>query len=260
MIRLGPGGNCDKDLISSIKRLPTLSLSAQEIEFTHGIMMKNELAKKAGEIAKEQNIALSIHAPYYINLNSEEIEKQKASMQRILTCCERAHYLGADPVVFHAGYYGKTSKEEAYETIKNRILEMHDEIKKCGWKTTIAPEIAGKHSSFGSVEEILRLQKETGCNACIDFAHLYAREMGKLNYPKLFDKLKPLKHIHAHFSGIAYTEKGEKNHEIMTEEFFMPLAKEIVKRKSDITIISESPITWKDSLKMKSVIEKLQTH
>ncbi|TAL54640.1 MAG: endonuclease IV, partial [Nanoarchaeota archaeon] len=59
MIRLGPGGNCDKDLLSSIRRLPELGLQAQEIEFTHGIMMQNELAKKAGELAKEKNIALS---------------------------------------------------------------------------------------------------------------------------------------------------------------------------------------------------------
>lgn len=256
MIRLGPGGNCDKDLLSSLRRLPELGLQAQEIEFTHGIMMKNELAKKAGELAKEKNIALSIHAPYYINLNSSEKEKQKASIGRILTSCERGHYLGADPIVFHAGYYG-SSKEEAYKTIKSHILSMMDQIKKNGWKTTIAPEIAGKHSAFGSLDEIMRMQKETGCNVCIDFAHLYAREMGKIKFADVFENLKPLKHIHSHFSGIAFNEKGEKNHEIMTEEFFLPLAKEILKRKADITIISESPITWKDSLKMKKVIEKL---
>jgi len=257
MIRLGPGGNCDKDILSSITRLSTLGLQAQEIEFTHGIMMKNELAKKAGELAKEHDIALSVHAPYYINLNSSEKEKQMASMQRILTSCERAHYLGADPVVFHAGYYGNGTKEDAYRTVKKCILEMKDEIKKKGWKTSIAPEIAGKHSAIGSIEEIMRLRKETGCNVCIDFAHLYAREMGKINYSEVFDRLKSLKHIHAHFSGIAFNDKGEKNHEIMTEEFFLPLAKEIVKRKTDITIISESPITWKDSLKMKAVFERL---
>ncbi len=257
MIRLGPGGNCDKDILSSIAKLPTLGLNAQEVEFTHGVSMKNELAKKAGELAKEKDVALSIHAPYYINLNSEDKAKQKASIARILLCCERAHHLGAMPVVFHAGFYGKGTKESAYSTIKPHIETMMDAIKDNGWKTTIAPEIAGKKSSFGDVEELLRLRKETGCDVCIDFAHLYAREMGKLDYSKLFKELRDLKHIHAHFSGIAYTEKGEKNHEIMTEEFFTPLAKQILLNKTDITIICESPITWQDSLKMKKVLEKL---
>ena len=258
MIRLGPGGNCDKDILSSIKRLPVIGLNTQEVEFTHGIMMKNELAKKAGDLAREKDVALSIHAPYYINLNSSEPEKRKASMQRILTSAERGHYLGASPIVFHAGYYSKTPKEEVYSVVESSLLEMQEQIEKNGWNVKLAPEIAGKITSFGDVDELLRLRKKTGCDVCIDFAHLYARKQGKINFGDVLDELKDLKHIHAHFSGIAYNEKGEKNHEIMTEEFFLPLAKEIVKRNIDITIICESPITWKDSLKMKKVLENLK--
>lgn len=257
MIRLGPAGSPEKSSFEGVSRVKELGLDALEVEFVRGVKMSNELAKKIGELAKKLDIELSVHAPYYINLCSEEKAKREASKKRILESAERAHHLGAGHVVFHAGYYGKYSKEETYDIIKNAVVDITKIIKINKWKTQLAPETTGKASQFGSLDELLKLRKETGCSMCIDFAHILARE-GKIDYKEVFNKIKDFKHIHSHFSGINYGEKGEINHKILTEKEIEALFKEILKTRVDITVISESPITWQDSLKMKKVMERLK--
>ena len=255
-IKLGPAGNCAGGILESLKRLKELGLDGQEVEFTYGVKMSNSLAKQAGQLAKQLGLELSVHAPYYINLCSEEKAKIQASKKRILMSCERAHYMGASPVVFHSGFYGKREHEEVYECIKQALMDLQKETKKKGWKVKLAPETTGKKSQFGSVDELLRLRKEIGIEICIDFAHILARE-GKIDYDKLFKKLKSIKHLHCHFSGIEYTSKGERRHLNMKESEIKELLKAIVKYNVDCMIIAESPVTWKDSLKMKMVLEEM---
>jgi deoxyribonuclease-4 len=258
MIRLGPAGSPTKSTFEGIPYLKKIGLNAMEVEFTYGVRMKNELAKKIGKIAEKNEIKLSVHAPYYINLASKDKEKIEASKKRILDSCERAHYLKASHVVFHPGFYGKIEKEKCYEVIKQGIKEIQDEMKKRKFNTKLAPETTGKISQFGSLNEILRLRDETKCSFCVDFAHLRARN-GKISYASVFDQLKGINHVHSHFSGIEFGEKGERRHLLMERREFLPLAREILKRKKDITIICESPVTWQDSLKMKQIIEELKS-
>ena len=261
-IKLGPAGSPEKSTLEGIRKVRELGLQAMEVEFVRGVRMNNELAKQCGVAAREEGIQLSIHAPYFINLASEEKEKREASKKRILDSCERGHYLGSTNVVFHAAYFGKMSKEHVYDIVKEAVEEMQSIIDSRKWDIKLAPETTGKESQFGSLEELARLKKETGCSLCVDFAHLYARSRGKIDYRKILDfiegKIKP-RELHCHFSGIAYGLKGEKNHEVMNDRnpSFTDFAKEILKRKMSVVIISESPVTWKDSLKQKEILEKL---
>ncbi|MCX6814579.1 MAG: TIM barrel protein [Candidatus Aenigmarchaeota archaeon] len=259
-INLGPAGSPVASTFEGIYKVKELGLQSMEVQFSHGIKMSIELAKKCGAEAKKLGIELSLHAPYFLNLASEEKKKQEESKQRILDSAERGHYLGAREIVFHPAYFGKGDKEKVFQTTKNHILDMMETIKKKGWNVALSPEITGKHSALGSLDETIRLVKETGCSFNLDFAHLYARNYGKINYKEILDEIQPLKskHIQCHFSNISYTSKGERNHEILDHHPpFEPLAKEILERKLNITIISESPVTWKDSLKMKGIFEKL---
>ena len=257
MIKFGPAGT-GMNSLDGVKRIAELGLDAVEIEFTYGVRMSIELAKKIGEQAKKSKIDLSIHAPYYINLASAEKLKITASMKRILDSCERAHHMGAKYVVFHPAFYGKREKDEVYEMVEFAVNKMQDVMDDQDWKKVkLAPETTGKCSQFGDLDELLRLKKDTGCHLCVDFAHIKARNNGKIDYKEIFDKLKPVKHIHAHFAGIEFTAKGERRHLITTKKDLMPLLKEIKKRKSDITIINESPDPIGDALKSKRLFEKL---
>ena len=260
-IKLGPAGSPAKSTLEGIREVKKLGLQSLEVEFVRGVHMGIPLAKECGAESKRLGIELSVHAPYYINLASEEPKKQKESVQRILDSCERGHHLGAREIVFHPSYFGKGDKEKVYQTTKEHIIDMMETIRNKGWNCTLSPETTGKHSALGSLEETIRLVKETKCSFNIDFAHLYARNYGKIDYKEVLDKLqselKP-RHIQCHFSNISYTSKGERNHEILDHHPpFEPLAKEILERKLNVTIISESPVTWKDSLKMRNVFEKL---
>ncbi len=257
MIYLGPAG-VGGETLEGLKHIKDLGLDAVEIEFVRQVYMTNEAAKKAGELIKRLKLKTSIHAPYFINLASEEKPKIIASMNRILQSCERGHYLGAEYIVFHPGFYGKKGKEETYEIIKNAILDMQKKIKERKWQVNLAPETTGKVNVFGNLDEILQLVKETKCHFTIDFAHLKARQQGKINYEEIFDKIKKFKHIHAHFSGIEWTAKGERRHLLTTKQDLLPLLKEIIKRKVDITIINESGDPVGDSLKTKELLGELK--
>jgi len=259
-ILLGPAGSPAASTLEGVDKVKSLGLQAMEVQFSHGIKMSLQLARQVGEEAKNQKIYLSVHAPYFINLASEDKKKRKESKQRILDSCERANFFGKSRVVFHPAYFGKFDKDECYEVVKEEILDMMDIIKKNSWDVELAPETTGKHSAFGSLDEIIRLSKETKCNLCIDCAHIYARNGGKIDYSEIFDKIKILKkkELHFHFSNINFSSKGELNHlNLDSKPAFEPFAKELLKRKIDATIISESPVTWQDSLKMKKIFERL---
>jgi deoxyribonuclease-4 len=237
---LGPVATAEKFLENYKK----LGLDACEVAFTYQVYIKPEDAKRIGKKAKELGINLSVHAPYYVNLNSKEKLKREATKKRILDSCKIGELLGAKIVVVHPGYYGD-DRREAYETIKKGVLEIRDEIKKQGWKINLALETMGKVNVFGSVEEISRLVEETGCSFCLDFAHILAREK-KVDYEKI-KKLFPRKEWHVHFSGIIYGDKGERSHRKTKSEEWRELLKNLPKDK-DITIINESPDMLNDSV------------
>ena len=253
MILIGPAGNIGKNIINSLHDLKSYKLKCMEIEFVRSTWMNNSTAKEVGELAKKLNIKLSVHASYYINLNS--LDKLEGSERRILEACERGNYMGAENIVFHPGYYGKKSKEETYEFIKNEIIKLQRIIKEKKWKVKLCPETTGKVNVFGSLNELINLVKDTKCEICIDFAHLYARNQGKLDYKEVFDKLKvlKLKKLHCHFSGIEYGLKGEKKHIKVDLNEFKKLLKAIPK-KLNVVIINESPYILEDALKMNKLI------
>ena len=258
-ILLGPAGTptiTRGGTLEGIKDVAKLQLSAIEIQFTYGVRMSLALAKKCGEVARENNVSLSCHAPYYVNLCNPK--KLKVSMGRILLSAERVGAMGGGVVTFHPGFYGKLETEEAFESVKAGCKEM---ARRLPMGALLGLETTGKSSQFGTLEEIVQICKSVkNCVPVVDFAHIYARQGGQVDYSQIFKSLKPLrlKHIHSHFSNIEFTDKGERRHLVLdSNPPFEPLAREILKRKLNITIINESPILEQDSLRMKRVFEKL---
>ncbi len=266
-ICFGPAGlGPVKEAISNLEMYHNLGLKACEIAFTYGIYIKEkEDAVKIGRKAKEMGIRLSIHAPYWINLNSLDKKKAEESKRRILDCCKIGTLMKAHRVVFHPGYYSgikgtnvplinpsfklavkRDPKNEAYENIKNRILEMQDEIKKENYTPRLAPETSGKVNVFGSIAEIRKLTEDTGCSFCIDFAHILARYKS-YQIKETISEFSDSRELHIHFSGIEYGEKGEKRHKETPEKELKKLIFSLPKNR-EITIINESPMPVNDSV------------
>jgi deoxyribonuclease-4 len=258
-INFGPAG------IGGFKEAPKIleayhkaGIKCAEIPFTYQVWLTNDQAEVIAEVAKRFDIQLSIHAPYYINLNSQNKEKIDASIRRILLCCERAHHLHAKNVVFHAAYYGVKSPEETYQVVKEKIIHMQQALKRNKWDVNLCPETTGKKSQFGSLDELLRLARETWCFMCIDFAHLRARE-GKIDYTEVFKKIKAahLDNLHCHFSGIEFGDKGELRHLVTPESNLHELLNFLKKSGLTANIINESPSPIEDSLKGLKVLHSL---
>ncbi len=257
-IKFGPAGLGPVDTaIQTLEKYHKLGLEACEIAFTYSAYIKEKDAKIIGAKAKELGIQLSIHAPYFVNLNSEENIKIENSKKRILKCLEIGTYLGAKFVVFHPGFYGKGTKEEAYENIKKNFLDLQKIRKVKGYTPELAPETMGKINVFGSIEEVSRLVTDTGCSACIDFAHILARSGGDYRFTETLELFKNLKKIHIHFSGMIYGDKGEKKHKKTPKEEWEKLLKHLPRDK-EISIVNESPEMVEDSVTGMKIYEKLK--
>jgi len=259
-------GSTTADSMSGVKKL---GLGAMELEFVRSVNISKEKAPEVKKSAQENNIVLTCHAPYYINLNSLEIPKLKASIYRILNSARIANLCGAWSVCFHPGFYQKSTKEEAYNRVKNSLKELIQKIKKENNNIWIRPETTGKESQFGNLDEILKLSQEfDNVMPCIDFAHFHARTKGKYNSYKEFSEIlekiektlgkKGLENMHIHITGIAYGEKGEKHHLNLKESDLK--YKELIKALKDFKVkgvaISESPNIEGDALLVKDIFEK----
>ena len=256
-IKFGPGGlGSVKDAVENLERFAEMGLKACEIEFTYGPYIKTEEdARKIGEKAKELGIFLSIHAPYFVNLNSKEVEKIEASKKRILKCCEIGSWLGARRVIFHPAFYSGMSSEDASVKVKEGIVEMMKIVKKEGWEVELCPEVMGKVNVFGSIDEIGDLVRETGCGCCIDVAHVLAR-YGKYEFAKIEEAFRE-KEWHVHFSGIEYGEKGEKKHLATGVDDWKKVLGWLKGLKKDVVLICEAPDPVGDSVKGLKIWEDL---
>lgn len=263
-VKLGPTGipaRCKGSSIDAVRFIANEGLQAMEVNFVRGVKMRNEMAIELGDVAKQCNIDISVHAPFYINLASHDKKIQKDSVQRIKDSLERAHHMGAKVVVVHAGYYGEHGLDKTHKIILEHCQNISDYIISNKWKVKLGLETTAKKKQYGTIDEINSIcRKVKRAVPVIDFGHLFAKQGGAIDYSNILDKLKHHKHIHSHFSNMKRNKKGgysDIHLPMNNAPPFPPLAKEIIKRKLDITIISESPITDLDSLKMKKVFEKL---
>jgi deoxyribonuclease-4 len=271
-IFLGPAGvplgAPEKSTLGALRYLAEVGLNAMEVQFVRGVAMSPEMAEEVGREAERLGIRLSVHCPYFVNLCSPEPGKVRASERRILQSVERASRMGAGVATFHPGFYGRLSPEEALERVGEACLRMRREMERRGWdEVRLGLETTGKQRSFGTLQEVVEIcRKVEGCVPVVDWAHLYAREGGRLDYAEVFEALKGLglRHLHTHFTGVEFSPVGEgrgneKRHRDLSSNQppFEPLAREILRRKVEITLISESPVLEQDSLRMKEIFRSL---
>ena len=258
------------DVHEGIKRINSLGLGAMELEFVHSVFIKKDKTEKVKETAKKENVILTAHASYYINLNAEEKQKIGASKSRIIDAARITYLSGGYSVCFHPGYYMKSTKEQAYEQFKKEMKHVMDSIKEEEIKIWIRPETTGRVSKIGDFDECLKISQEFDqVLPCIDFAHLHARSNGKNNtlqefkeiltkYEKALGK-KALDNMHIHMSEINYGEKGEKNHLFLKDSDmnYKDLMKALKEFKCKGVVICESPNLETDALLMKKTYSSL---
>ncbi|MCZ7392930.1 MAG: TIM barrel protein [Candidatus Methanoperedens sp.] len=261
-----PVSSKGNDSLSGIMRVHELGLGCMELEFVRGVKMGERTALRVSEVAAQLDIKLSVHAPYYINLNAEG-ETLIKSRERILNSARIGDICGAKSVVIHAGFC-KGSREAVYEKIKKELAGIMEQLKSESVVIVLRIETMGRMSQFGTLEEVLEITEVEGVLPCIDFSHLHALT-GKFNSRDEFasvlahveDKLgrKGLDNMHIHVSGIEYSDKGEKRHLVFDESDFKYRELAQAFRDFDIKgmVISESPNLETDALKLKKEYDSM---
>lgn len=205
-----------------------MGLDGMEVEFVHGVRMSDETRQFLNKTAKEKNLVLTAHGPFYINLNSKEEEKVEASVNRIIDTASTANDFGGYSITYHAAFYMGKDKEVVYEQVRRQTEKIVKILNDNNLKMWIRPETTGKATQWGDYEEIIRLSKEfEQVLPCIDFSHIHARTGGEYNtydeFCKILDRIGTelgdfaLNNFHAHLAGIEYTSKGERRHLIFEE-------------------------------------------
>ncbi|MBI2851868.1 MAG: TIM barrel protein [Chloroflexi bacterium] len=252
-----------------INRIAELGLGCMEIEFVQGVRMGEATTREVAQVATATGVRLSVHAPYYINLNAHDPEKLKASLQRLLQAARTGALCGAETVVVHTAFFLGDPPEEVYQRVKQRLQEVVSQLRQENNRILIRPEVMGKGSEFGSLDEVLALCAETeGLAPAIDVAHLHARE-GKINsYPEFAAVLEQvqgrlgkagLDNLHIHFSGIRYGAKGEISHLNLRESDFnyVELLKALRDFKAKGMVVCESPNLEEDALLLQATYNEL---
>ncbi len=210
--------------VAAIFHTRELGLQHLEIAWVQSVRVSDEMCAQIKQAAETCGISLSIHAPYYINLNSQTAELMEKSDARLLAAARKGFLAGARDIVFHPGSYHGQPAEQVYERAKQKLIEITGVLREEGVAVNLRPETMGKSAMFGSLDEVLQLSREIpGVLPCIDWAHLHARAGdGTFNtYDEFAGALSRVRaalgddgmqRLHFHISGIAYTAKGEKEH------------------------------------------------
>ncbi|AEA46244.1 TIM barrel protein [Archaeoglobus veneficus] len=262
-----PHASKDRSTAGGVKTISELGLDAMEVQFVRGVKMGETKAREVATMSEALGVALSVHAPYYVNLNSED--KFEDSVKRIVDSVRIGSIFNARSIVFHAAYYQKSSKERVYERVRKGIAKVLEYMEQHGIKTILRSETTGKATQFGELDELLRLSQELeNVMPCVDFAHIHARYRRYNSYDEFCEILskvedvlgkEALKNMHMHVSGIDYGLKGEKAHLNLEESDFKYV--ELLKALKDFGVegilICESPNLEEDAMLLKKTYQSL---
>ena len=250
--------------VGGIQYAASIGLDALELAWVQGVRVGETACAAIKQVAEENDVALSVHAPYYFNLNGDN-EKWPRLRKYLIDAAHYGNLAGATDIIFHPGTYFGRPADEVLKVIIPRLQGCADELRAAGNPVTLRPEISGKAAMLGSLSDVLEMAAAIpGVVPCIDFAHLHARLgdgamntynewMSALDYYRKSLDAEAMQHLHIHLSGINYGPKGEKNHLIMEEADldFRNLMRALHDAGVKGRIMCESPVLEVDALKFK---------
>ena len=255
-----PGGS-----VGGVLHSAELGLYCLELGWVRSVRVSEETCEKIKSAAEENQVAISVHAPYFINLNADSEEWPK-SRKRLMDAAHYGNLAGATDIVFHPGSYFQQPPEEVLPLAIDRLRSCVDELHSVDNHVILRPETMGKSAMLGSLEDTLQMSVEIeGVQPCFDVAHLFARpgdgsinsyedwvEALEIYREKLGDN--SLKQLHIHISGIDYGEKGEKEHLLLEESQldYKAFLKALYDQNCQGRILCESPVLEDDALLCKT--------
>jgi deoxyribonuclease-4 len=278
--RFGPAGEPPmfKLLGAKMSDVPKLlreegldALEYQAVRWGQKPQIKQQDAELLGAEAKRNDVKLSMHGSYFVNMSGKR-DVVEASKRRLIACATAADWMEAYVMVFHTGFYGRFEKDFAFKTCLEALKEVSTEMKNLGLKVKLGPETMGRKFQVGTIDEILTICEEVeSTQLVIDWGHLHALHQGAFKKTEDFRAIaekveqrlgtETLRNMHCHFSKIEFTSQGEKRHHTLDEKRYGPdfqmLAEVIADFQMHPTMICESPILDIDARKMRDMLKEV---
>ena len=222
--------------------------------------------EELGQLAKELDIELSLHTPYYMDLADADGLAEK-SVQSITWAGLLAQAMDASIVVTHLGMFGDLAPKVALDRIQKNLRGLRDRYRKAKIRGRLGIEASGRQEVVGSLDEILKIVKNVkGVYPVLNFAHVHARGYGLFKRAEDFDdvlskveKAQQDGHLHSHFSGVEHADGNELRYTPIKKGDlrFEPLAECLLDEDYDLTIVSSSPLLEHDAMYMKVILERV---
>ena len=255
--------------VEGVQKVHELGLDCMQLEFAHGVRMKEEISSALRKASYELGVPLTSHGPYYINLNAREQDKIDSSVERIIQTAKISDLCGAESMTFHAAFYMKDSPYDVFDLVEKSMNVIEERLSRLDIEIELRPELTGKTSQFGSLDELITLTKNvTSVKPCMDFSHLYARTGEYNSYEemaKVIDTLgeelgsDSLKNMHIHVSGISSNSKGDLKHLNLEQSKFnwKDMLKALKDKGCGGYVICNSPNLEEDAVMMKQYYQAL---
>ncbi len=254
-IRVGPARLPSRESPeAAIELVLERGYSACEIDFESGFWMDYPFAERLGELARDADVALSVHAPLFGFMGHVEASGRKFSsaVGALDRSAGIAAASGAEVVVFHPGFLLERSREDALAAVVEQLGTLRARLEQKERAVPFGVEVMGRVRDLGSLEDVLEISRRTEwVRPVLDFAHMHATSDGAFVDTALFsaaladadDVLEPGAPFHIHFSDIAFANRNETKHLPYGEGTLRaePLAEALTRFDRPATVISESP-------------------
>src|SRR5215210_2786220 len=227
--------------------------SACEIDFEGKFWMDYDWAGRFGELARDNGIVLSVHAPIAGFMgHAERGKKLNMAVGMLDHSAGIAKAAGAEVVVFHPGFLLGRTREDALDSICEQLGELRARLEKKDRAVPFGVEVMGRVREIGSADDVVEISRRCGwVRPVLDFAHMHATSDGAFTTVEPFAEalakadavLEPGAPFHIHFSDIQFANRNETKHLPYGEGTLRaePLAEALGRFDRSATIISESP-------------------
>jgi deoxyribonuclease-4 len=254
-IRVGPARLPSRDSPeAAIDLLLERGYSACEIDFESGFWMDYPFAERLGELARHNDVALSVHAPLFGFMGHLEASGRKFTSA--VGALDRSAGIvaasGAQLVVFHPGFLLGRSRDDAIASVVEQLGMLRERLEEKGRGVPFGIEVMGRVRDLGSVDDVVEISRRVPwVRPVLDFAHMHATSDGAFLDAEPFrmaleladDVIEPGAPFHIHFSDIAFANRNETKHLPYGEGTLRvePLREALESFERAATVISESP-------------------
>ena len=227
--------------------------TACEIDFEGKFWMDYEWAERFGQLARENSIVLSVHAPIagFVG-HAERGKKLNMAIGMLDHSAGIAVAAGAELVVFHPGFLLGREREQALDDVVEQAGELRERLEKKGRGVPFGVEVMGRVRELGTIDDVLEIASRVDwIHPVLDFAHMHATSDGAFTEVEAFasvleradEVIEPGAPFHVHFSDIAYANRNETKHLSYGEGTLRaePLGEALARFDRPATVISESP-------------------